>query len=374
MVDEKMTFIELNVQRSIWRKLSRLKSNHRIANAYLFSGPKGSGKEAIALKFAANVNCAVIEGPCGECSSCRRFRSLQHEHLKLIVPMPRDEKSSVSASVTALLDAIKIKAKNPFYKITLLKANTIPISHIRKLQRDLYLKSIETGRKIVLIYDAHLLCTGDASSANAILKILEEPPNNTTFILVTDYKADLLPTILSRCQCLDFPALKRDDIVAYLKSLGVEDYLAHFSANIADGDMRRALALVDFGKNNILELMKRLRALITEKHIENWRSFNQNYSRMAKNNIHEFEFHLFLLQWWLKQAYLQRLGSNNTNGINGISADLQEFNANFPNADYYTINNIIEETIIAPRKNFYMPLILTNFLIGIQQSLNNKIY
>jgi len=374
MVDEKMTFIELNVQRSIWRKLSRLKSNHRIANAYLFSGPKGSGKEAIALKFAANVNCAVIEGPCGECSSCRRFISLQHEHLKLIVPMPRDEKSSVSASVTALLDAIKIKAENPFYKITLLKANTIPISHIRKLQRDLYLKSIETGRKIVLIYDAHLLCTGDASSANAILKILEEPPNNTTFILVTDYKADLLPTILSRCQCLDFPALKRDDVVAYLKSLGVEDYLAHFSANIADGDMRRALALVDFGKNNILELMKRLRALITEKHIENWRSFNQNYSRMAKNNIHEFEFHLFLLQWWLKQAYLQRLGSNNTNGINGISADLQEFNANFPNADYYTINNIIEETIIAPRKNFYMPLILTNFLIGIQQSLNNKIY
>ena len=92
---------------------------------------------------------------------------------------------------------------------------------------------------------------------------------------------------------------------------------------------------------------------------------------MAKNNIHEFEFHLFLLQWWLKQAYLQRLGSNNTNGINGISADLQEFNANFPNADYYTINNIIEETIIAPRKNFYMPLILTNFLIGIQQSLSN---
>ena len=365
-----MTFIEFNVQKSIWSKLSQLKINHRIANAYLFSGLKGSGKEAIALKFAAYVNCPVIDGPCGECSSCRRFRSLQHEHLKLIVPMPRDEKSSVSANVAALLDATKIKANNPFYKITLPKANTIPISHIRKLQRDLYLKSIETGRKIVLIYDAHMLCTGDASSANAILKILEEPPNNTTFILVTDYKAELLPTILSRCQCLDFPALKRDDVVTYLLSSGVQDYLAHFAANIADGDMHRALALIDFGKNNILELVKTLRDLVTEEHIGNWRSFNQNYSRMAKNNFYEFEFHLFLLQWWLKQAYLQRVGINNSDFINGMSTDLREFNANFPNADFDKINNIIEDTIIAPRKNLYIPLILTNFLIGIQQSLD----
>jgi DNA polymerase-3 subunit delta' len=370
MVDEKMTFIDFNIQKPIWSKLSQLKSNHRIANAYLFSGCRGSGKEAIALKFAAYVNCPVIDGPCGECSSCRRFRSLQHEHLKLIVPMPRNEKLSVSADVAALLDATKIKAKNPFYKITLPKANTIPISHIRKLQRDLYLKSIETGRKIVLIYDAHMLCAGDASSANAILKILEEPPNNTTFILVTDYKADLLPTILSRCQCLDFPALKRDDVVAYLLSSGVEDYLAQFAANIADGDMRRALALTDFGKNDILELVKTLRDLVAEEQIENWRSFNQNYSRMAKNNFHEFEFHLFLLQWWLKQAYLQRVGINNSDGINGMSTDLREFNIKFPNADFYKINKIIEETIIAPRKNLYMPLILTNFLIGIQQSLD----
>ena len=370
MVYEKITFIMLNVQQSIWSKLRQLKRNQRIANAYLFSGSKGSGKEAIALKFAMYVNCTAVDGPCGECASCRRFRFLQHEHLKLIVPMPREVKSSGNADVAALLDAIKIKAKNPFYKITLPKANTIPISHIRKLQRDLHLKSIQTGRKIVLIYDAHMLCTGDASSANAILKILEEPPNNTTFILVTDYKADLIPTILSRCQCLDFPALKRDDVITYLLSSGVEDYLAQFAANIADGDMRRAFALTDFGKNEIMELMKMLRNLVSVEHVENWRSFNQNYSRMAKNNFHEFEFHLFLLQWWLKQAYLQRLGSNNADGINGMSSDLREFNVNFPNADYHTINNIIEETIIAPRKNFYMPLIMTNFLIGIQHSLN----
>jgi len=209
MVDEKMTFIKLNVQQSIWSKLSQLKSNHRIANAYLFSGSRGSGKEAIALKFATYVNCTAVDGPCGECASCRRFRFLQHEHLKLIVPMPREVKSSGNADVAALLDAIKIKAKNPFYKITLPKANTIPISHIRKLQRDLYLKSIQTGRKIVLIYDAHMLCTGDASSANAILKILEEPPNNTTFILVTDYKADLITDNFITLSMLGFSRIKK---------------------------------------------------------------------------------------------------------------------------------------------------------------------
>ena len=136
MVNEKMTFINFNIQQSIWSKLSQLKSNNRIANAYLFSGSKGSGKEAIALKFAAYVNCIVIDGPCGQCASCHRFRILQHENLKLIVPMPREVKSSDNAGVASLLDAIKIKIKNPFYKITLPKANTISISHIRKLQRE----------------------------------------------------------------------------------------------------------------------------------------------------------------------------------------------------------------------------------------------
>ena len=76
------------------------------------------------------------------------------------------------------------------------------------------------------------------------------------------------------------------------------------------------------------------------------------------------------MKWWLKQAYLQRVGINNSDSKNGMSNDLREFNNNFPNADFNKINNIIEETIIAPRKNLYMPLILTNFLIGIQQILD----
>ena len=101
MVDEKMPFINLKLQQSIWSKLSQLKSSHRIANAYLFSGSRGSGKEAIALKFATYVNCTAVDGPCGECASCRRFRFLQHEHLKLIVPMPSEVKSSGNAVVAA---------------------------------------------------------------------------------------------------------------------------------------------------------------------------------------------------------------------------------------------------------------------------------
>jgi len=107
-----------------------------------------------------------------------------------------------------------LKANNPFYKITLPKAKTIPISDIRNLKKELFLKSIDKGRKIILIFDAHMLCTGDASSANALLKILEEPPENTTFILVSDYKGQLLPTILSRCQIINFPPIKNEIIIS----------------------------------------------------------------------------------------------------------------------------------------------------------------
>ena len=75
------------------------------------------------------------------------------------------------------------------------------------MRRKLYLKTQNSGRKVVLVFDAHLLNSGQGEAANAFLKILEEPPSNTTIILVTDHMELLLPTILSRCQKINFPKL-----------------------------------------------------------------------------------------------------------------------------------------------------------------------
>ena len=111
------------------------------------------------------------------------------------------------------MDNIKRKSENPFHKIRVPNANRILIQSIRALRRKLYLKTQSSGRKVVLVFDAHLLNSGLGEAANAFLKILEEPPLNTTIILVTDYMELLLPTILSRCQKIAFPRLNNE----YLK-------------------------------------------------------------------------------------------------------------------------------------------------------------
>ena len=135
------------------------------------------------------MNCEAPNTlPCDRCPSCQRFKQLQHEKLKLVFPLPAPKKKTEteaefdSSSLGLVAEAIKKKADDPFYKIQIPKANRILIQSIRDLRKTLYLKSDNPGRKMVLFFDAHLLSAGQGEAANALLKILEEPPGTTTLM------------------------------------------------------------------------------------------------------------------------------------------------------------------------------------------------
>ena len=370
MVNEKMTFMNFNLQKSIWERIILSKKNNRIGSAYLFLGPNGSGKEATALKFSAYLNCTDGKlHPCGVCGSCKKSLAFQHENSHLIIPTPSGKKLSEDGIKNILLNEKKLKANNPFYKITLPKAKTIPISDIRNLKKELFLKSIDKGRKIILIFDAHMLCTGDASSANALLKILEEPPENTTFILVSDYKGQLLPTILSRCQIINFPPIKNEIIISYLISNGVDGVLAEFAANMCEGNMHFAQKICDNGIESITQLIEKLTNVITIYNEKNWRNFVQEYSRLAQKDLNEYEFHLFLIQCWLKLARKKRILENENSSIRQLNENVENFNSKFPIVKFDKINFMIEDIINAPKKNLFMPIQLTNFLINVEKKL-----
>ena len=212
----------LSAQTKVWERFSQIALSGQIGNAYLFSGPAGCGKESLAIRFAQLLNCeSSLKTPCDTCPSCHRFHKLQHEKLQLIFPLPtvkkkKDEESDESSPIgksdmELVTDAISKKSEDHFRKIKIPKSTRILIQSVRELRRTLYLKSEPTGRKTVLIFDAHLLSAGQGEAANALLKILEEPPDNTTLILVTDYVELLLPTILSRCQRVGIPRLVADE-------------------------------------------------------------------------------------------------------------------------------------------------------------------
>ena len=370
-------------QPMIWDRLLRAKSNNRIGSAYLFSGPKGCGKEWGAIEFAKLLNCENMgEISCNHCSSCAQFLKLQHPNLKLIVPLPRSQKSDQSSNplnalkkedLEYLRHAIASKGMDPFLKIRVPNARRITINSIRDLRRTIYLKSQTTGKKVVLIFDAHLLSEGMGESANALLKILEEPPNNTTLILVTDKKSALFSTIISRCQPINFPALSLDQTRLILENNGINNAQAIQIAMVVKGDIHLAREIADQSRGEIIneaEALVNLMICVDEK---GWREFIDSNAMLASRKTEEFKFKIYLLQLWFYQAYSLRTGETTNNILPGMAEALQKFNETFPQADLAGINKLLEKTTESLMRNLYTPLTLTNLLISVQELLKGKI-
>jgi DNA polymerase-3 subunit delta' len=193
--------------------LKRAVSQKRIPHAWLFCGPEGIGKSLTAAALALELNCRNPVGPfgqaCGICSSCKAFIAGTHP------------------------DFIRIQPQK----------NEIRVAQIRELCETLEKKPFSASNRMVLIKNIEKM---NPSAANAALKILEEPPENTHFILTTPEPARLLPTIRSRCQSLLFHPLPEDVIERLLQQDPVIDKeKAHLIASQCSGNMKRALSMVD---------------------------------------------------------------------------------------------------------------------------------
>lgn len=179
----------------------------RVSHAYLFYGPAGVGKFKTASVFAQLLNCEKPQGaaPCQRCLSCRKFISGNHPDLLVIVP-----------------DDLSLK-----------------IEQIRALQEKIYYKCYEGQCKVIIIREAQLMTL---AAVNCLLKVLEEPPLKTVFILLTDNLEKLPVTVQSRCQLLPFAYLSEEIITKVLKEKGQEDFAALLGAQ---GSLGKALAMIE---------------------------------------------------------------------------------------------------------------------------------
>jgi DNA polymerase-3 subunit delta' len=375
-----MTQYPLDFQPEIWNRLTSIFQKDRIGSAYLFSGPEGSGKEAVALAFATMMNCDDAKDiPCGSCPSCIRFLSLQDEKLTLIFPLPGSEKKETKNSdplkglskdeAEYLEKGIEKKAKDAFYRILIPRARQILINQVRELRRTIFLKSTSKGRKCVLIFQAHTLAKGNAASANAILKILEEPPPNTTIILVTDYQSQLLPTIVSRCQKIAFSPLKDGTIKSMLTAKGIEENKAHICVQLSDGNIHQAKYLSKQPLEDLLLQIKDFIAAMTHDDSGKWKSLTQDLSQLARFKPEEYRLRIAMIQKWFHEAYLYRSSVKSQNILSNFSKDIYQFNQSFPNADLKGIHISLDKIVQAPDRNFYMPLVITTMLLDVRKYL-----
>ena len=209
------TFDEVTGQTHITETLKTQVASGRLSHAYLFTGTRGTGKTSCAKILARAVNCEhpVNGNPCNSCPSCRGIL---------------DE---------SILDVVEMDA-----------ASNNGVENVRALRDEAIYSPAAVRKRVYIIDEVHML---SGSAFNALLKILEEPPEHLMFILATTELHKVLPTILSRCQRFSFKRISADDIARRLDYVAAQEGIeltqdgSAFLARLADGGMRDALSLLD---------------------------------------------------------------------------------------------------------------------------------
>jgi len=246
-----MNFSQIPGQKAVIDRLRSSVTENRVSHALLFYGPEGSGKFAIALAFARYISCekrTPVDG-CGVCPSCVKYDKLIHPDLHFVFPVIKKKSGTESVSDTFIAQWRAMVMRSPWFSLStwteaMEVANEqalIPVAEAAEIIRKLSLKSFESDFKIMIIWLPEKM---NAETANKLLKMIEEPPAKTLFILVSEEDDKLLPTITSRCQHIRIPAISSVDLSAHLEhAAGMDPVRASEIAAIANGNMVRAMEL-----------------------------------------------------------------------------------------------------------------------------------
>lgn len=245
--------------------IEAVKGNH-VAHAQLFVGAEGSANLAMALAFSTYLNCETPtdSDACGTCPSCVKNGKYIHPDVNFIFPSAATPKfkREDATSDKFLVEWRSFLAQTPYGNVADWsnhfgwenKLLMIPRQESRNIVRALSLKSFEGKYKVMIIWQPELM---NANAANGILKILEEPPESTIFLLVSNDSNRLLTTILSRAQQLRVPSFDDEDIKSVLTekselSSAEIDQIAYR----ANGNLRKALSEIDGGSNDANDYFK----------------------------------------------------------------------------------------------------------------------
>lgn len=246
-----MLFKDIPGLENIKSTLRRSVQNSHLAHAQLFDYPTGGGGLAMALAFSTYINCEnrTADEACGTCASCAKMAKLVHPDFHFIFPIATSKKIDGKTSEAFLPAWRSFLLENPYRVLPEWldhigadnKQGNISVEEARGILRKLSVKSYEGEYKILLIWKPDIM---NAASSNAILKILEEPPEKTLFLLVSDQSDKLLTTIISRTQRITIPAFSDSEVRSYLKQKQFSDSAANQAAYLCDGNLSEAIQLV----------------------------------------------------------------------------------------------------------------------------------
>ncbi|MGB5530042.1 MAG: hypothetical protein WBQ32_08730 [Ignavibacteriaceae bacterium] len=329
-----------------------LKSN-TIPHAFLFSGIAGVGKENAAIKFVQSIvqSNNVKESE----KSSRLIELLSEPVVKFIFPLPRGKNETDTSSPTEKLsqdelelvrEQIELKVANPFYKVSIPKANSIKINSIRNIKKFLSLDYNDVGYRLVLISDAHLM---NDEAQNALLKNLEEPPGKVIFILTTSMVSKLRPTIISRCWKINFDPLTEGDIVLILTNyFKLDQKTAEEVAPFSMGSIQSALNLVDLNIHDLKE--KTISVLRYSFGRKFYSAFDELNSILSDKNTTNYPIIVGMIIAWINDLQKHRLNMNRF-FYKDHAETLEKFNSKFPDINLNNITASLDRLSGLPRNN-----------------------
>lgn len=312
-----MSFQDIKGQDKPIQILKEYIKHSRLTGSYLFVGEDGIGKKLVAKTLAKALNCEnETLDPCDRCAPCLKIERGQHPDVHCL-----DTEAS---------DSIKIE-------------------YIRQLQKDINLKPYTGKKKVFIIDDAHNLT---AEASNALLKMLEEPPEDSLIILISAKPALLFKTIISRCKMLRFYPLQRTKLEEILRrDFHLDNNPAHYLAYFCEGRLGRALKLKDTDilkeKNRIIDGFALAR-----------RSGLENLPIENRNNVRSY---LNILAAWFRDIYFIKIGMPYGELINLDRKDeLLKVMSRYALFDLEEILNSLSNSLLYLEQNINTKLLLSN--------------
>lgn len=357
---------DLDIQPNVRRLLLQTIKNERMHHAYLFYGAQGSGKLATALTFAKHLLCIKnTEEPCQTCSSCFKMNKLAHPDLTLMFPAPiKDGK----ADPTALSQGIEHYSTNPFTAPPFDANLNYFVETMREVKTSVKYAPSESPRRIILLHEIEEM---NDATANAFLKLLEEPPAHTTLLMTSSNIKRILPTIRSRCQQFYCAPLTEKQLFSIAQKVQANATLSDLPIKLANGNAKRMFDYYSIDLSALRDLLPNfLRYAITMKPLE----LNQvidNFKKRSRSEVIEF---LDLVLFWFRDSQILATKQEIKNPLINIDldAELNKFTSRFPNLDFTKIVDEVELTKTYIRQNVHIELALNDLAVRLHTQIVMK--
>ena len=374
-----MYFSDFSGQDSTKTQLLDLFKSKRVPHALLLSGDEGCGHLQLALSFSSLLLCqdpTPIDA-CKKCSSCKMFEKHQHPDLHFSYPihLSKTENSETSEDQRSFfleaLDKYKCLAKKTWYSKmgNENKQGVIGVKESQSILTKISLKSFFGNAKILVMWMPELM---NIQAANKLLKLIEEPPENTYFIFVSNDQSKILPTIKSRLQSINVPRLRDENIITFLeKTFQIEPSSSKNIAKISKGNLNKAITIHlddDVSEMNRSLFVNWMR-LCYSRNIAETIDWVNEFSKIGREQIKDFIIYSL-------EMYRQCIMGNYNMGIEGFNESersfLEKFKPFVNHKNISEINSIMNEAYFHMERNANAKILMLDVSIKLYKLLRNK--